>query len=61
MPHDPLHTCHPPDHVHGPDCGHPALRHGDHVCYLVGDHLHWPEDGRCEHHGPPPGPAPQPG
>jgi hypothetical protein len=31
------------DHEHGPDCGHTAIRHGDHV-----DHLH---DGELHHHG----------
>jgi hypothetical protein len=26
--------------VHGPGCGHEAVPHGDHVDYLVDDHLH---------------------
>jgi len=31
------------DHEHGPDCGHTAIRHGDHVDYL--------HDGELHHHG----------
>ena len=27
-------------HAHGPDCGHPAVRHGDHVDYVHGGHRH---------------------
>jgi hypothetical protein len=27
-------------HVHGPGCGHQAVRHGDHVDYLHDGHLH---------------------
>ncbi|TPV94814.1 MAG: hypothetical protein B7733_13455 [Myxococcales bacterium FL481] len=27
-------------HNHGPDCGHTAIRHGDHICYLHDGHLH---------------------
>lgn len=27
-------------HTHGPGCGHPAVRHGDHVDYLHDGHLH---------------------
>ena len=48
------HDCasHDGDHVHGPDCGHPAVPHGDHVCYLVDGHLHHPHDGHCDNHGP---------
>jgi len=49
----PEHSCegHASDHRHGPDCGHQALPHGDHVCYLVDGHLHHPHDGHCDHHG----------
>src|SRR3954452_7331675 len=38
------HDCaeHDTDHQHGPDCGHEAVPHGDHVDYLVGGHLHHP-------------------
>ncbi len=50
----PDHSCggHDAGHVHGPDCGHPAVPHGDHVCYLVDGHLHHPHDGHCDDHGP---------
>ncbi len=27
-------------HTHGPGCGHPAIRHGDHTDYLHDGHLH---------------------
>ena len=27
-------------HSHGPDCGHPAVQHGDHVDYVHGGHRH---------------------
>lgn len=49
----PGHRCgeHDPTHVHGPGCGHEAVPHGDHVCYLVGGHLHFPHQGHCDHHG----------
>jgi hypothetical protein len=48
------HACpaHDAGHVHGPGCGHPAVPHGDHVCYLVDGHLHYPHDGHCDNHGP---------
>ncbi len=50
---DPEHECggHEAGHVHGPGCGHPAVPHGDHLCYLVGSHLHHPHGGHCDHHG----------
>lgn len=50
----PSHACggHPGDHVHGPDCGHPRVPHGDHTDYLVDGHLHHVHDGHCDHHGP---------
>jgi hypothetical protein len=28
------------DHVHGPNCGHKAIKHGDHVDYVHDGHLH---------------------
>lgn len=43
---------HEPDHVHGPGCGHEAVPHGDHICYLVNGRLHHPHDGHCDDHGP---------
>jgi hypothetical protein len=55
-PHEctPDHDCdeHDAGHEHGPDCGHEAVRHGDHVDYLVGDHLHHPHGDHCDDHGP---------
>ena len=49
----PDHTCagHDASHTHGPDCGHEAVPHGDHVDYLVDGHLHHPHNGHCDHHG----------
>lgn len=49
----PTHTCsgHDAEHVHGPDCGHEAVPHGDHVDYIVDGHLHHPHDGHCDDHG----------
>ena len=38
-------------HAHGPDCGHEAIAHGDHVDYLVDGHLHHPHDDHCDDHG----------
>lgn len=48
------HTCaaHTIDHVHGPNCGHPAVPHGDHLCYIVDGHLHHQHNGHCDNHGP---------
>ncbi len=49
----PAHAClvHAAEHVHGSACGHPAIPHGDHLDYLVADHLHHPHDGHCDDHG----------
>lgn len=49
----PDHGCgeHDGDHRHGPGCGHEAVPHGDHLDYLVGDHLHHPHDDHCDDHG----------
>ncbi|HEY7336725.1 MAG TPA: hypothetical protein VH639_17660 [Bryobacteraceae bacterium] len=49
----PKHQCgeHEKGHAHGPNCGHEAVPHGDHVDYLVADHLHHPHDGHCDDHG----------
>ena len=44
-----LHTHH--DHVHGPDCEHTAVQHGDHIDYLHDGHLHHVrDDGQVEEH-----------
>ena len=50
----PDHDCgaHEKGHVHGPGCGHEAVPHGDHVCYLVNGHLHHPHGDHCDDHGP---------
>jgi hypothetical protein len=49
----PQHTCagHDQAHVHGTNCGHEMVPHGDHVDYLVDGHLHHPHDGHCDDHG----------
>jgi len=39
-----------PGHTHGPGCGHTAIRHGDHVDYLVDGHLHHPHGDHCDDH-----------
>lgn len=39
-----------PDHVHGPNCGHTAVRHGDHIDYLHDGHLHHPHGDHCDEH-----------
>jgi hypothetical protein len=50
----PKHQCseHANSHVHGAQCGHERVPHGDHVDYAVGTHLHHPHDGHCDDHGP---------
>jgi len=40
------HDNHP--HRHGADCGHLAVRHGDHVDYVHDGHLHHPHDGHTD-------------
>lgn len=42
---------HEDGHVHGPDCGHDAVPHGDHTDYLVDGRLHHPHDDHCDDHG----------
>lgn len=38
-------------HQHGPDCGHPAIEHGDHVDYVHDGHRHAVhEDGHGQHY-----------
>ncbi len=36
------------EHEHGASCGHPAVRHGDHVDYLHDGHLHHAHDGHVD-------------
>jgi hypothetical protein len=52
-PCTPDHDCdgHDADHLHGADCGHERVPHGDHVDFLVGDHLHHPHGDHCDDHG----------
>lgn len=52
----PDHACgsHTGDHQHGPGCGHEAVPHGDHMDYLVNEHLHHPHGDHCDDHGPVP-------
>ncbi len=44
------------DHEHGPDCGHEAVLHGDHVDYLHDGHRHAPHEGHYDEHGSHPAP-----
>jgi zinc transport system permease protein len=46
------HTVVPEDHehVHGPDCGHRAIRHGDHVDYVHDGHRHAVHGGHYDEH-----------
>lgn len=44
-------TAHAEAHVHGADCGHPAVPHGDHVDYLVDGRLHHAHEDHCDDHG----------
>ena len=44
------HTVEQHDHEHGPDCGHPAVRHGDHVDYVHDGHRHAPHGGHYDEH-----------
>jgi hypothetical protein len=45
-------TGHDKGHVHGPNCGHPAVPHGDHTDYLVNGRLHHVHGDHCDDHGP---------
>jgi hypothetical protein len=49
----PQHDCggHNGSHRHGPNCGHAAVPHGDHIDYFVAGHLHHPHDTHCDDHG----------
>ncbi len=39
-----------PEHTHGPDCGHTAIRHDDHIDYLHDGKLHHPHGDHCDIH-----------
>jgi hypothetical protein len=44
-------TLHPDHaHVHGPGCGHTAVRHDGHVDYLHDGHLHHPHGDHVDEH-----------
>ncbi len=45
--HDQVGT-HP--HVHGEDCGHPAIPHDDHIDYVHGGHRHAPHGSHYDEH-----------
>jgi zinc transport system permease protein len=49
---EPDHTAVPEDHdhVHGPDCGHHAVPHGDHVDYVHDGHRHAPHGSHYDEH-----------
>ncbi|CAM2005515.1 hypothetical protein [Acanthopleuribacter pedis] len=37
-------------HTHGPDCGHTAVKHGDHVDYLHDGHMHHVHGDHVDEH-----------
>lgn len=39
-------------HVHGENCGHERIPHGDHFDYLVDGRLHHVHGDHCDDHGP---------
>lgn len=39
------------EHVHGPDCGHESVQHGDHVDYVHDGHRHAEHAGHYDEHG----------
>lgn len=47
---DEHHTAGQHAHVHGPDCGHPAVQHGDHVDYVHDGHRHAPHEEHYDEH-----------
>jgi len=38
------------EHIHGPDCGHRAILHGDHTDYLHAGHLHHNHEDHIDEH-----------
>lgn len=38
------------NHLHSPECGHTAIRHGDHVGYLHDGHLHFLHGDHVDEH-----------
>ncbi len=43
---------HATNHIHGVNCGHSAIPHGNHVDYVVDGHLHHLDGDHCDDHGP---------
>jgi hypothetical protein len=41
-----------PGHVHGPDCGHEQVPHGDHIDFLVDGRLQHLHGDHIDDHGP---------
>ena len=39
------------EHEHSAICGHPAVKHEDHVDYVHDGHKHAPHDGHYDEHG----------
>lgn len=39
-----------PEHTHGPNCGHTAIRHSTHIDYIHDGHLHHPHSDHCDEH-----------
>ncbi len=39
-----------PEHVHGPECGHTAIRHNGHIDYIHDAHLHHPHGDHYDEH-----------
>ncbi|MEW6993441.1 hypothetical protein AADZ84_04115 [Colwelliaceae bacterium MEBiC 14330] len=39
-----------PEHTHGPECGHTAIRHNGHIDYIHDGHLHHPHGDHCDEH-----------
>ena len=40
------------EHEHSATCGHPAVKHEDHVDYVHDGHRHAPPDGHSDEPGP---------
>ena len=47
-------------HEHGPDCGHAAVPHGDHLDYLHDGHRHAAHEGHYDEHADDPHARPEP-
>jgi zinc transport system permease protein len=47
---DDPHTVDVHEHQHGPECGHAAVPHGDHVDYVHDGHRHVPHGGHYDEH-----------